>query len=91
MDGNFLIDFHKLLRAEKVTFFEVFTLFSGINKKNGIINKTYQIAVNGPTALVPSRTLTSNPNTGGFPKRVCPALFSAKNNKVIKSNNKPPT
>ena len=65
-----MIDSHKSPRAVKIIFCEIFTLFSGIYKKNGIINKTYHIAVNGPIDLVPSRAFASNPNIGEFPKSV---------------------
>ena len=44
---------------------------------------TYQIAVKGPTARVPSRKAGSRPNTGGIPISVLPvALFSLKNNSM---------
>ena len=62
------------------------------NRKNGIINTANQIAVNGPTARVPSRIPASRPRTGSIPIRVFPVwAFSANKTSITISANSPPT
>ena len=57
---------------------------SRTQKKNGTMKSTYQSAVNGPTARVPSRSAASSPKIGGMPIRVVPVAPFSLNKVSIK-------
>ena len=64
---------------------------SRTQRKKGTMKTAYQIAVNGPTKRVPSRSAGSSPSAGGWPISVSPVVaLSAKSASITISDTTPP-